>query len=75
MNMLAATKETISVHGFNGEDPFIYIGGKDKYMAKRFALNCAKLALLLSLALKELKQCRKIILLIKMALIQVCNWS
>ena len=46
---------------------------KTNIWPKRFALNCAKLALLLSLALKELKQCRKIILLIKMALIQVCN--
>ena len=42
MNMLAATKETISVHGFNGEDPLIYIGGKDKYMAKAIRTELRK---------------------------------
>ena len=44
-------------------------------MAKAIRTELRKAGFTLSLALKELKQCRKIILLIKMALIQVCNWS
>ncbi|MBL7572777.1 poly-gamma-glutamate hydrolase family protein [Staphylococcus saccharolyticus] len=35
--MLKDTKETISIHGFSGDNPIVYIGGKDKGMSKAIA--------------------------------------
>lgn len=35
--MLKDTKETISIHGFSGDDPIVYIGGKNKGMSKAIA--------------------------------------
>ncbi|MCH1591282.1 poly-gamma-glutamate hydrolase family protein, partial [Staphylococcus epidermidis] len=31
--LLKNTKETLSIHGFSGDDPIVYIGGKDKEMS------------------------------------------
>ena len=28
--MLDHSDETISIHGYSGEDPIVYVGGKDK---------------------------------------------
>ncbi|WP_154836542.1 poly-gamma-glutamate hydrolase family protein [Staphylococcus sp. Marseille-Q1834] len=32
--MLKHTDETISIHGYSGEDPVVYVGGQDKKLAK-----------------------------------------
>lgn len=32
LKMLDDTKDTVSIHGLNGDDPIVYIGGKDKDM-------------------------------------------
>jgi phage replication-related protein YjqB (UPF0714/DUF867 family) len=32
--MLDHSDETISIHGYSGEDPIVYVGGKDKKLAK-----------------------------------------
>lgn len=36
-NMLKTTKKTISIHGFSGDDPIVFVGGKDKKMSKSIA--------------------------------------
>lgn len=33
LKMLKHTDETISIHGYAGEDPIVYVGGKDKKLA------------------------------------------
>ena len=30
LKMLDHSDETISIHGYSGEDPIVYVGGKDK---------------------------------------------
>lgn len=37
INMLEKSNETISIHGSSGDDPIVYIGGKDTKMAKAIA--------------------------------------
>lgn len=34
LKMLDHSDETISIHGYSGEDPIVYVGGKDKKLAK-----------------------------------------
>lgn len=34
LKMLDHSDETISIHGYSGEDPIVYVGGKDKALAK-----------------------------------------
>ena len=42
IKMLDKTKETISIHGFSGDDPIVYIGGKDRDMSKSIAKELRK---------------------------------
>lgn len=37
IKMLEKSKETISIHGSSGDDPIVYIGGKDTKMSKSIA--------------------------------------
>ena len=32
--MLKTTEQTVSIHGFSGDDPIVFVGGKDKKMSK-----------------------------------------
>ena len=40
--LLKNTKETLSIHGFSGDDPIVYIGGKDKEMSHSITKNYVK---------------------------------
>ena len=40
--LLKNTKETLSIHGFSGDDPIVYIGGKDKEMSHSIAKELRK---------------------------------
>lgn len=42
IRMLKKSKETVSIHGFSGDDPIVYIGGKDTNMAKSIAKQLRK---------------------------------
>lgn len=36
-DMLKNAEQTVSIHGFSGDDPIVFVGGKDKKMAKSIA--------------------------------------
>lgn len=73
LKMLDHSDETISIHGYSGEDPIVYVGGKDKKLAKSITKSLKIEVSLFKRALKVLKRHHHLILLIEVIMIQAFN--
>ena len=62
INMLEKSNETISIHGSSGDDPIVYIGGKDTKWQKRLRRHYVRKILPLKRVRKKLMRNLMIIL-------------
>ena len=74
LKMLDHSDETISIHGYSGEDPIVYVGGKDKKLAKSITKSLKNKGFTVQKrALKVLKQHLHLTLLIEVIMIRAFN--